>query len=76
MKLEGLLNVYSYPGAPLIVVVYAASVLGGELCADEECFEARLFNPDDIPWDALAFRSTIDAFRDYFRTERHSSKLK
>jgi ADP-ribose pyrophosphatase YjhB (NUDIX family) len=76
VRLDGLINVYSYPGAPLVVVVYAASVVGGELCGDEECLEAGLFAPDAIPWGALAFRSTTDALRDYFKNEWHSSKLK
>ena len=50
VRLEGLVNIYSYPGRPLIIVVYAATVLGGTLCPDEECLEARLFTPGDIPW--------------------------
>ena len=40
---------------------------GGTLCTDEECLEARLFSPDEIPWDTLAFRSTREALRDYLR---------
>ena len=42
VRLDGLINIYSYPGRPLIIVVYAASVVGGDLCTDEECLEARL----------------------------------
>src|SRR4029453_16568414 len=76
VRLDALINVYSYPGAPLVVVVYAASVVGGELCGDEECLEAGLFAPDAIPWGALAFRSTTDALRDYLKSEWHSSKLR
>src|SRR3954447_17279442 len=37
VALDGLINIYSYAGNALIIVVYAASVLGGELCADDEC---------------------------------------
>ena len=55
-------------GAP-IIIVYAATALGGELCGDDECLEAGLFTPDEIPWDELAFRSTTEALRDYFKTE-------
>ena len=65
VRLDGLVNIYSYPGRPLIIVVYAASVVGGELCTDEECLEAGLFTPDEIPWDELAFPSTQDALREY-----------
>jgi 8-oxo-dGTP diphosphatase len=66
VQLDGLVNIYSYPGVPLVIIVYAASILGGELCIDDECLEARLFASHEIPWPALAFRSTHDALTDYF----------
>jgi ADP-ribose pyrophosphatase YjhB (NUDIX family) len=66
VRLDGLVNLYSYPGRPLIIIVYAATAIGGELCSDDECLEARLFARDEIPWNALAFQSTNDALRDYF----------
>jgi 8-oxo-dGTP diphosphatase len=65
IRLEGLVNIYSYSGRPLIIIVYTASILGGELCVDDECLEARFFAPDDIPWNELAFVSTRDALRDF-----------
>ena len=55
------------PGRPLIIIVYAATILGGDLCHDDECLEAGLFAPDDIPWDDLAFPSTRDALRAYLQ---------
>jgi ADP-ribose pyrophosphatase YjhB (NUDIX family) len=76
VHIEGLVNIYSYGGRAPIIIVYAASVIGGELCGDDECLEARLFNPNAIPWDSLAFRSTTDALRDYFKIDLLSSKLK
>jgi ADP-ribose pyrophosphatase YjhB (NUDIX family) len=65
VALEGLVNIYSYARRSLIVIVYAARALGGELCTDEECLEARLFTPAELPWDLLAFHSTTEALRDY-----------
>jgi ADP-ribose pyrophosphatase YjhB (NUDIX family) len=76
VRIDGLLNVYSYGGRSPIIVVYTATSLGGELCGDEECLEARLFRRDEIPWGELAFRSTTEALREYFETDRLSSKLK
>jgi 8-oxo-dGTP diphosphatase len=72
VRLDGLVNIYSYSGASPIIVVYAASIVGGELCADDECLEARFFDPDQIPWNELAFRSTTEALRDYLDGVRHS----
>ena len=63
--LEGLVNIYSYAHRSLIVIVYAARAIGGTLCIDEECLEARVFAPEEIPWEQLAFHSTTQALRDY-----------
>jgi ADP-ribose pyrophosphatase YjhB (NUDIX family) len=65
VRLDGLINIYSYPGRAPIIVVYAATMLGGEVCGDDECLDARLFTPDEIPWGELAFRSTTEALREY-----------
>lgn len=65
IRLEGLVNIYSYPGRPLVVIVYAASRVGGELCVDEECLEARWFSAEEIPWDRLAFQSTREGLTHY-----------
>jgi ADP-ribose pyrophosphatase YjhB (NUDIX family) len=68
VRLDGLVNIYSYKGGAPIIIVYAATVLRGELCYDEECLDARLFRHDEIPWDRLAFRSTGEALRDYLKS--------
>lgn len=65
VEIERLINIYSYAHRSLIVIVYAARAVGGELCTDDECLEARLFTPDEIPWESLAFHSTREALRDY-----------
>jgi 8-oxo-dGTP diphosphatase len=67
VKLSSLLNVYSYPGSPNIIVVYAAEVVGGELSAADESVEAGSFLPSEIPWEDLAFASTKDALNDYIK---------
>ena len=75
VRIDRLVNIYSYGGRSPIIIVYAATALGGELCGDDECLDARLFAPDELPWQELAFRSTTEALRDYFRSERLSSHL-
>jgi 8-oxo-dGTP diphosphatase len=71
IKLDGLVNIYSYAGRAPVVIVYSASVLGGELCGDEECLETALIRPADLPWDDLAFLSTREALRDFLSGIRH-----
>ena len=71
VRLDGLVNVYSYAGRAPVIVVYAATAIGGQLCADDECLEAKEFETASIPWDLLAFRSTGDGLRDYLAGLRH-----
>ena len=65
VRLDRLLNIYSYPGHVPIIVVYAATMVGGCLGCDDEGLEARFFEPDEIPWDELAFRSTHEALKQF-----------
>jgi 8-oxo-dGTP diphosphatase len=65
VRLDGLVNIYSYAGRAPVIVVYAATAIGGSLCADDECLEAGVFDRSSIPWDSLAFRSTQEGLRDY-----------
>jgi ADP-ribose pyrophosphatase YjhB (NUDIX family) len=71
VRLDGLINIYSYPGRPIIVVVFKASIVGGDLQIDDESLEARLFSRAEIPWNDLAFRSTREALEDYFSGPGH-----
>lgn len=70
IRLDALVNVYSYAGRTSIIIVFAATWMRGTLLHDEESLEARVFPKDDIPWDQLAFRSTREALRDYFAGRR------
>lgn len=70
VKIDHLINIYSYAGRTPIIVVYAATCLGGELAVDEEGLEAHAFAKDAIPWGELAFRSTQEALRDYLGERR------
>ena len=65
IRLDRLINVYSYPGRAPVVIVYAATIVGGTLMVDDEGLEARFFRAEEIPWDELAFPSTHDALREY-----------
>ena len=68
IRIDGLVDLYSYPGQTTIIIVYTATAIGGVLRADDESLEAAWFKADDLPWPLLAFQSTGDALRDYLRT--------
>jgi mutator protein MutT len=65
IRIDRLLNVYSYPGSAPVIIVYVATMTGGELVCDDEGLEVKLFTQDASPWDELAFRSTYEALREY-----------
>ena len=67
IRIDRLVNVYSYSGRAPVIIVYAATMIGGCLECDEESLEARFFAPDAIPWDDLAFRSTSEGLREFLR---------
>jgi 8-oxo-dGTP diphosphatase len=65
IRIDGLVNIYSYAGRAPIIVVYAATAIGGTLAGDDECLETAEVDNDAIPWDNLAFPSTREGLRDY-----------
>jgi len=65
VRIDRLINIYSYSGRTPVIVVYSATMIGGCLGCDDEGLEARFFDPDAIPWEELAFRSTYEALREF-----------
>jgi ADP-ribose pyrophosphatase YjhB (NUDIX family) len=70
IRLDGLLNVYSYSHVGIVLVVYRATVTGGVAGSTPESEEVRQFRLEEIPWNHLAFPSTRDALRDYVDFEK------
>jgi len=68
-RVKNLLGVYSYRGRVAVVVVYVAEYISGDLFADDETQEVKRCNPEEIPWQDLAFPSTADALKDYYNIQ-------
>jgi ADP-ribose pyrophosphatase YjhB (NUDIX family) len=71
VRLDALVNIYSYAGRAPVIVVYAATATGGTLCVDDESLEVVELETSAIPWNDLAFRSTHEGLRDYLNGSRH-----
>ncbi|HKX03646.1 MAG TPA: NUDIX hydrolase [Methylomirabilota bacterium] len=65
VELGGLVGVYSYANAPVVIVVYRAQVLGGALTLCHENDRLEWVTPAEVPWEELAFPSTVAAMRDF-----------
>jgi ADP-ribose pyrophosphatase YjhB (NUDIX family) len=68
VRVNRLLNAYSFPGGQKVVLSFLTEFLSGELAPGDETLEARIFAPEEIPWDRLGFRTTGLALRDYLST--------
>ncbi len=70
-KITGLVGIYSYTFAGVVTIIYEAQVLKGEKPrAEHEASAVKMVAPADIPWKTLAFRSTIDALKDWTDKEK------
>ena len=67
VQIEQLVNIYSYAGSAPVIIVYATSVIEGQLACDDEGLEVRFFPPSEIPWDNLAFKSTREALHEFLK---------
>ncbi len=69
VQVKRLFNVYSYRNHRTVVLAFLTEYLKGELAAGDETLEARVFRPQEIPWEKIAFSSTRDALREYLKIE-------
>jgi ADP-ribose pyrophosphatase YjhB (NUDIX family) len=65
-----IIGLYSRPSAAVVVVAYEAAIVAGVMAATPETLDVRAFAVDDIPWDGLAFNTTLWAVRDWVRGTR------
>lgn len=68
VEILGLLGAFSFHDSEVVVVTYAARAIGGEPKVGDESLEVRAFDPQELPWDELAFPSTRLALKEYLRT--------
>jgi ADP-ribose pyrophosphatase YjhB (NUDIX family) len=70
VRVERLLNLYSYRDSATVVAAYLTQYQRGALAVGDESLEARVFAPAEIPWDEIPFRSTKAALTDYLKLLR------
>ena len=69
VAIDSLFGVYSSARAPVVNVVYLASILPASPppTTTSEAIEVRAFDADNLPWDDLAFPSTRQVLKDWVR---------
>jgi ADP-ribose pyrophosphatase YjhB (NUDIX family) len=64
------IGLYARLEAAVVVLVYEARIVGGELRTTPEALEVQAFAPEDIPWPGIAFRTTWWALVDWLARRR------
>jgi ADP-ribose pyrophosphatase YjhB (NUDIX family) len=72
LKVEpvGIIGVYPQPRASVVIVVYEATIVGGEMAVSPETLDVRAFGIDELPWEGIGFNTSLWAVRDYVRRVR------
>jgi ADP-ribose pyrophosphatase YjhB (NUDIX family) len=65
VRVVRLLSVHSYRHSRTVLLSYITEYVSGEMRAGDEELEARVFRPEEIPWEEIAFSSTRDALKEY-----------
>ena len=60
-----IVGLYSGVPAAVVVVAFEARVVGGIQRTTREALETLAFAPDAIPWDKIAFETSVRALRDW-----------
>jgi ADP-ribose pyrophosphatase YjhB (NUDIX family) len=65
-----IVGLYTRLEAAVVVIAFEAAVVGGSFQLGEEALEIRAFDPDAIPWQGIAFKTTHWALRDWVHRRR------
>ncbi len=60
-------GIYSQPSAAVVVVVYEARIVGGQMRTTSEAIEVSAFRPESVPWSGVGLDTTLWALRDWVR---------
>jgi ADP-ribose pyrophosphatase YjhB (NUDIX family) len=60
-----IIGLYSRVQAAVVVIAFEAQIVGGEPLVTPESLETRPFAPDEIPWQEIAFETSVRAIHDW-----------
>ena len=74
VKIIGVHSIYSLPHINQIYIHFLAELKDGQFGIGPESSECRLFNEEEIPWDEIAFTSSVFSLRHYFADRRNGQR--
>lgn len=60
-----IIGLYTRLEAAVVTIAFEARIVGGVATVTPEALEIRTFRPDEIPWQGIAFKTTVWALRDW-----------
>jgi ADP-ribose pyrophosphatase YjhB (NUDIX family) len=60
-----IVGLYSRVTAAVVVIAFEARIVSGERLVTRESLETRPFAPDEIPWQLIAFETSVRALHDW-----------
>ncbi len=75
VHVRSLLSVLDVPHASQVHLFYLADLIDGIYAAGTESLEVALFEPADIPWDEIAFKTITKTLKHYLSNTVNPSQL-
>jgi ADP-ribose pyrophosphatase YjhB (NUDIX family) len=72
VELTSLYAMFSIPHISQVYIIFRACLLTSNFKPGHESLEVQLFRPEDIPWEALAFRVMHETLRHYIEDRQNN----
>jgi len=73
VEITSLYAVFSIPHISQVYIVFRGAIRNPEFGPGSESLEVQLIEPDEIPWESLAFRVIHESLRRYVRDRNEGS---
>ena len=74
VEVDYLITLYNLEKINQLYLQFVGELIDGEYGVGEESLECRLFAEDEIPWEEMAFTSSVFTLRRYFEARRSGVK--
>ena len=70
VEIWGVHTVFTFTRFAHVYIQYLGSLLDGKFGIGEESTEVKLFSEEEIPWEEIAFESSVFALKKYFEDRK------
>lgn len=70
VEVQHILSIYSLPHINQVYIHLLGDLVSGQFGVGEESLESQLFAEEDIPWEEMAFTSSVFSLKRYFKDRR------